>query len=88
MDGRISGYLNAKSSIAPLTFWLTGDGKELTQRRSIFFLIAIYLQLPKRYPSLSRKGELSSSPSDIQSKFNFPQPLQSLHPCIGSILRC
>jgi len=56
MDGRISGYLNAKSSIAPLTFWLTGDGKELTQRRSIFFLIATYLQLPNRYLLCQEKG--------------------------------
>jgi len=44
-----SDYLNSKSSVAPLTFWVTGDGKELTQRSSTFFLIASYLQLPKRY---------------------------------------
>jgi hypothetical protein len=50
------GYLNAKSSIAPLTFWLTGDGKELTQRSSIFFLIAIYLQLPNGCLLCQEKG--------------------------------
>jgi hypothetical protein len=51
-----SDYLNAKSSVAPLTFSATGDGKGLTQRSSTFFLIASYLQLPNRCLLCQEKG--------------------------------